>query len=222
MIAPPESGTRTLSEFESKKRLAKGGVPMGEDALVNSSTDAVRAAEGFGFPVVAKLCGDAIAHKTERGLVRLNLRDAASVTEATDALLASAQPDDGARGVLIAPMVGGARELIAGTLLDPTFGKCVMLGIGGIFAEALADVTFRLIPLSEQDAEDMIDNLEHQSWFQEFRGEPAVNRKELVAILLGLSRITEESEEIVSIDINPLIISEGSPVAVDALVEVKS
>lgn len=195
---------------------------MGEDALVNSSTDAVRAAEGFGFPVVAKLCGDAIAHKTERGLVRLNLRDAASVTEATDALLASAQPDDGARGVLIAPMIGGARELIAGTLLDPTFGKCVMLGIGGIFAEALADVTFRLIPLSEQDAEDMIDNLEHQSWFQEFRGEPAVNRKELVAILLGLSRITEESEEIVSIDINPLIISEGSPVAVDALVEVKS
>ncbi|MDG1958563.1 MAG: acetate--CoA ligase family protein [Candidatus Binatia bacterium] len=222
MNSPANPDTRTLSEFESKQRLAQGGVPMGSEKLVDNSTEAVIAAEEFGFPVVAKLCGDAIAHKTERGLVRLNLRDAASVAEATEALLASAQPEDAARGVLIAPMVGGTRELIAGTLVDPTFGKCVMLGIGGIFAEALADVTFRLIPLSRQDAEDMIANLEHQSWFREFRGEPEVNRDELVAILLGLSRIAQNSEEIVSIDINPLIISEGSPIAVDALVEVKS
>lgn len=195
---------------------------MGRDVLVESSGAAVAAAQSFGFPVVAKLCGDAIAHKTERGLVRLNLRDADAVAEATDALLASAQPEDGARGVLIAPMISGARELIAGTLIDPTFGKCIMLGIGGIFAEALADVAFRLVPLCPQDAEDMIDDLEHQSWFQEFRGEPAVDREQLVAILLGLSHITETSEEIVSIDINPLIIADGAPVAVDALVEVRS
>ena len=195
---------------------------MGRERLVNSAADAVEAAQEFGFPVVAKLCGDAIAHKTERGLVRLNLTDAAAVTEATETLLGNARPEDGSRGVLIAPMVSGARELIAGTLIDPTFGKCVMLGIGGIFAEALADVTFRLIPLSTQDAADMIDDLEHQSWFQEFRGEPAVDRQELIAILQGLSHIAEEADEIVSIDINPLIISKGSPIAVDALVEVKS
>ena len=195
---------------------------MGSESLVQSAPEAVAAAEGFGFPVVAKLCGDAIAHKTERGLVRLNLGDAQAVTEATETLLANARPEDGARGVLIAPMVSGSRELIAGTLVDPTFGKCVMLGIGGIFAEALADVTFRLVPLSPQDAADMIDDLEHQSWFCEFRGEPAVDREQLIAIIQGLSRIADESDEIVSIDINPLIISEGSPVAVDALVEVKS
>jgi succinyl-CoA synthetase beta subunit len=222
MTSPSGSQTRTLSEFDSKQRLSEAGVPMGSESLVQSASEAVAAAEGFGFPVVAKLCGDAIAHKTERGLVRLNLGDAQAVTEATEALLANARPEDGARGVLVAPMVSGARELIAGTLVDPTFGKCVMLGIGGIFAEALADVTFRLVPLSPQDAADMIDDLEHQSWFGEFRGEPAVDREQLIAILQGLSRIADESEEIVSIDINPLIISEGSPVAVDALVEVKS
>ena len=212
----------TLSEADSRRLVEDAGVAVSPWTTASDAGSAAEAAEALGLPVVVKLCGDAIAHKTERGLVRLNLRDAASVAEATEALLASAQPEDGARGVLIAPMVGGTRELIAGTLVDPTFGKCVMLGIGGIFAEALADVTFRLIPLSRQDAEDMIANLEHQSWFREFRGEPEVNRDELVAILLGLSRIAQNSEEIVSIDINPLIISEGSPIAVDALVEVKS
>ncbi|MFP6663250.1 MAG: acetate--CoA ligase family protein [Deltaproteobacteria bacterium] len=222
MIGASTGPTRTLSEFDSKNRLAAAGVPMGAERLVSSPAEAIAAASEFGFPVVAKLCGDAIAHKTERGLVRLGLRDAAAVQEAVEALLAAGRPEDGVRGVLVAPMVAGTRELIAGMLVDPTFGRCVMLGIGGIFAEALADVAFRLVPLSRQDAEDMIGDLEHQSWFDEFRGEPAVERDLLIDILLGLSRVAAENDEIVSIDINPLIIADGRPVAVDALVEVQA
>ena len=220
MANPVKSSSRTLSEFDSKERLASAGVPMGPEKLVETEEDAVQAAITFGFPVVAKLCGDAIAHKTERGLVKLNLRDPAAVREAVCFLLSQARPEDGMRGVLIAPMVAGTRELIAGALIDPTFGKCIMLGIGGIFAEALADVAFRLVPLSAQDAHDMIQDLHHQSWFTEFRGEPAVDEDHLVSILLGLSKAIENADDILSIDINPLMIHKGTPIAVDALVEV--
>ena len=95
---------------------------------------------------MAKLNGDAIAHKTERGLVRLGLADAAAVRQAAGELLAAATPDDGDVAVLVAPMIRGNRELIAGVLRDPQFGPTVMLGVGGILAEAVADVVFRPAP----------------------------------------------------------------------------
>lgn len=222
-MEPTQAGrTRTLSEFDSRARLEAAGVPMGAVRLVASPDEAAAAATELGLPAVAKLCGDAIAHKTERGLVRLGLRDTASVVEATRSLLEAGRPEDAVSGVLIAPMVSGSRELIAGLVQDPTFGRCVMLGLGGIFAEALADVAFRLVPLSQADAEEMIDDLEHGAWLEEFRGEPAVDREGLVRILLGLSALAEQDANVVSVDINPLIVADGVPVAVDALVEVEA
>src|SRR5450432_776574 len=133
----------TLSEADSKRLIARFGVPVLDEETASDPDAAVAAAERIGFPVVAKLCGAAIAHKTERGLVRLGLRDAAAVHSAARELLDAAQPDDGAVEVLIAPMVRGTRELIAGLLLDPQFGACVMLGVGGVLAEAVGDVVFR-------------------------------------------------------------------------------
>ena len=100
---------------------------------------------------MAKLNGDAIAHKTERGLVRLRLGDARSVERAAAELLAAATPDDGDVNVLVAPMISGNRELIAGVVRDPQFGPTVMLGVGGILAEAVADVVFRPAPLDRVD-----------------------------------------------------------------------
>jgi acetate---CoA ligase (ADP-forming) subunit beta len=99
-----------------------------------------------------------------------------------------------------------------------------MVGIGGIFAEAIADVAFRLVPLTEIDAEDMIDDLATQALLGEFRGEPAVDRAALVQVLVGLSRLVEQRSDIVSVDVNPLIVSatDGRPIAVDGLVEVAS
>ncbi len=132
------------------------------------------AADEIGYPVVAKLNGDAIAHKTERGLVKLRLGDRAAVEAAATDLLAAATPDDGDVDVLVAPMVSGNRELIAGVVRDAQFGAMVMLGVGGILAEAVADVVFRPAPLDEPTAVDMIDGLATQKLLGEFRGEAAV------------------------------------------------
>lgn len=220
---PESSGgpTRTLSEYESKRRLASLGVPVAREKLAKTEAEAVEAASEIGGPVAIKLCGDKIAHKTERNLVRLGVRDADAARTAAAELLAAARPEDGEVGVLVAEMVSGRRELIAGCVQDPTFGPCVMLGIGGIFAEALGDVVFRLVPLSPTDAEAMIDGLRNQKMLDDFRGEPAVDRGALAEVLLGLSKLVEGDPEIVSVDLNPLIVCEGRPVAVDALIEVR-
>jgi acetyl-CoA synthetase (ADP-forming) len=209
----------TLSEAESKQLLAQHGIPVPEEALVRSPEDARAAAERIGYPVVAKLCGRTIAHKTERGLVRLGLRNADDVAAATTELLAAAGPDDGEVDVLIGAMVRGNRELIAGVVRDPQFGPCVMLGVGGILAEAVADVAFRVVPVDRVDAEDLIDELASQKLLGEFRGEPAVDRGRLVDVLVGLGQVAAADAGIRSIDLNPLIVSDGVPVAVDALVE---
>jgi acetyltransferase len=211
---------RTLSETDSKTLLAGYGVPLAEERVVPTPEEAVRAADELGYPVVAKLNGDAIAHKTERGLVRLRLGDAAAVRAAATELLDAATPEDGEVGVLVAPMVQGNRELIVGMVRDEQFGATVMLGVGGILAEAVADVVFRPAPLDAVTASEMIDGLATQRLLGEFRGEAAVDRAVLVELLVGLGRLAVERPDVASVDVNPLIVrADGRPVAVDALVE---
>lgn len=214
--------TRTLSEADSKALLAAHGVPVPTERVVPTAADAAAAAEAIGFPVVAKLCGDTIAHKTERGLVRLGLGNAAAVADAAQSLLDAAAPEDGEVAVLVAPMVRGNRELIAGLVRDPQFGAAVMLGVGGILAEAVADVAFRLVPLTRLDALELVDDLATQRLLGPFRGEPAVDREALADVLCGLSDLAVARPDVVSVDLNPLIVSDGRPVPVDALVEVAS
>ncbi len=210
----------TLSEASSKQLLASYGVPVLDERIAADADAAATAADALGYPVVVKLCGDAIAHKTERGLVRLGLRDAAAVRAAATDLLAAARPDDGAVELLVAPMVSGNRELIAGLVRDPQFGPCVMLGIGGVLAEALGDVAFRVVPLTDLDADELVDDLHTQKLLGPFRGEPVVDRAALRATLLGLSRLATERPDVAAVDLNPLIVVDGHPVAVDALVEI--
>lgn len=214
--------SQTLSESMSKALLADYGIPVVPERLVDGPEAARAAGEELGFPVVAKLCGDAIAHKTERGLVRLNLRDADALAEATVDLLALARPEDGAVAVLVAPMISGARELIAGMQRDPQFGPTVLVGIGGVIAEALADVSIRLAPLDTVDASEMLDDLAAQPLLGPFRGEPALDRAAMTDVLLGLARLADARPDVISVDLNPLIIAEGRPIAVDALVEVEA
>jgi acetate---CoA ligase (ADP-forming) subunit beta len=214
--------SRTLSEAASKRVLAARGVPVLDERTVPNPDAAVAAADELGYPVVVKLCGDGLAHKTERGLVRLGLVDNDAVRTAASELLAAAQPGDGAVELLVAPMVRGTRELIAGLHHDPHFGPVVMLGIGGILAEAIADVVFRLAPIDDIDAEEMIDELHTTAVLGPFRGEPAVDRGALIAVLLGLSALGAHDPSVQSVDVNPLIVVEGWPVAVDALVEIAS
>ncbi|HKC52296.1 MAG TPA: acetate--CoA ligase family protein [Myxococcota bacterium] len=211
----------TLSEHESKQLLRGAGIAIPEDRLVEGADAAVRAAEELGFPVALKLCGRKIAHKTERGLVRLGLGDAASVRAAATALLAARRADDGDARVLVCRMVSGRREVIAGLVRDPQFGPCVMLGLGGIFAEAVGDAAFAVAPLARGDAEDLIDALQYKKVLGPFRGEPAVDRAALAALLESLGRIGAERADVRAIDINPLIVAGDQPVVIDALVELE-
>jgi acetyl-CoA synthetase (ADP-forming) len=214
--------TTTLSEDASKKLLAGHGVPVPDERVVTTAAEAATAAAAIGFPVVVKLCGDAIAHKTERGLVRLGVASADAAEAAGTELLAAARPEDGAVGLLVAPMVRGTRELIAGLNLDAQFGMTVMLGIGGVLAEAIADVVFRLVPIDRTDAGEMIDDLATQALLGPFRGEPAVDRERLIDVLVGLSDVAAARPDLAAVDLNPLIVSDGVPIAVDALVELRA
>ena len=207
----------------SKQLLAPFGFPFTSESIVDTSVEAGDAADAMGYPVVVKLNGSNIAHKTERGLVRLQLADRNAVEQAAVQLLALATVSDGKVQLLVARMINGSRELIVGMVNDPVFGNTAMLGIGGIFAEVIQDVVFAPLPIDKSCALEMIDALKYKSMLQEFRGERAVNVGALADALVAMSAACDTHKEIVSIDINPLIVQrDGSLVAVDALVEVLS
>ena len=206
-----------LSEFESKQLLATYGLMVSRDRLVQSADEAVAVWEEIGGPVAVKLCSPSLAHKSERGLVRLGLDNPGGVRSAAEDLLAAATTDDGDVALLVSEMVTGHRELIAGVVRTEQFGAALMLGLGGVLAEAIGEAVFRLIPVIAADCEDMIDDLGMNALLGPIRGEPAVDRLALTGALLGLAEAAGR-EGVETIDVNPLVIREGLPVAVDALV----
>lgn len=222
VVEPRRVESRTLSEPESKALVAAYGVPVPSEATATNAAEAADAADRVGYPVVLKLAGGSIAHKTERGLVRLGIRTRSDAEAAAAELLALARPDDGRVELLVAPMVSGDRELIAGMMRDQQFGALVAFGLGGVLAEAIGDVVFAPAPLNAADAEALIDRLAGQAVLGEFRGQPPVDRAALVELLSGLGRLADERADVVSVDLNPLIVCDGRPIAVDALVELTS
>ena len=193
------------------------GVPVVKDKIVISANEAVLRAQKIGFPVVIKGHGAKLTHKTERGLVKVNLKSAKEVRDAFRIIKQAAGADW--EGCLIQPLVEGKREFVAGLFRDAQFGPVVMFGLGGIFTEALADTTFRIAPFSAIQARQMIDELSSSKLLDNFRGEAAAHKDQLVNVLLGLSRLGLEQPGIKEIDINPLIITpKGKVIAVDALV----
>lgn len=210
---------RTLSEAESKALLAPFGVPFPAEESCDNPDAAGRAAEALGVPVALKLCGDNVAHKTERGLVRLNVMGKAAAISAASELFAAAVPEDGPVSVLVAPMIGGHRELICGAIRDPQFGPLVMLGVGGIMTEVLGDVAFAPAPIDRARALRLISSLKTQRLLDEFRGEAAVDRDSLADAVVAVGEVLAARRDVASIDLNPLKFVDGRPVAVDALVE---
>ena len=212
-----KSGKKALSESESKLFLKKYKIPVIHETVALSKDDAAKAAKDIGFPVVLKGLGAKLLHKTERGLVHLNLTNPRDVEKA--AILTTEKGGDDIEGLLIQPQLKGKREFVAGLFQDAQFGPVVMFGTGGVFAEALSDVTFRIAPLTETDAQQMLNEIKAHSLLGNFRGENAADRSRLIDTLLGLSQIGMEHPDVSEIDINPLIISsDGSVCAVDALV----
>jgi acetate---CoA ligase (ADP-forming) subunit beta len=210
------AGRKTLSEHESKLVLREYGIPVAAEELVGSAKEAAAVAERIGFPVVMKACGPDITHKTELCLVELNIGGALEAREAYDMLAGRAGGK--ADGILVQKMVRGARELVAGLARDATFGPCVMFGMGGIMAEAMKDVTFRIAPLERRDARAMLGEINAAGILGPFRGKPAADSDSLCDILIAVGRIGVENPAVREIDINPIIIApDGSPVAVDSM-----
>ena len=211
-------GQKTLSEYESRLVIESAGVPVAAAALARSRKEAEQMAERIGYPVVMKGCSAELAHKTESGMVKLNIGNSEEAARVFDELTAKMKNLD---GVLIEKMVKGSREFVIGLSRDPQFGPCVMFGLGGIFTEALKDVTFRVAPLSKEDALEMIDEIKTKKILGEFRGSPEVDREALAEALVGIGELGMSCDSIAEIDINPLIICGDKPVAVDALVVLK-
>lgn len=205
----------SLDEHLSKRILSACGIPTVEERVVSSGAEAAEAASKLGFPVVMKgLCPGEI-HKTDVGLVRLGI---ASAEEATREFTGLTAKMEGRGTVLVQRQVKGGLELIVGLVRDPQFGPAVMFGLGGVMAEILRDSAFAVAPLSTSDAHELMDRLKTRELLNGFRGAKPVDRDALSRILVGVGELGCAYPRVLEIDINPLIIDDGKPVAVDASV----
>ncbi len=210
-------GRLQLDEAESKHVLQEYGVPVVYEFQAENQEQTLQAARKMGYPVVLKALGSDLAHKSDLGLVRLNIPDEQSLRQAYSEISTSA--GDKLQGVLLQPMVQGQREFVAGMFRDQQFGPVVMFGLGGIYTEALRDVVFALAPLGREDALEMLQQIKSRPLLGAFRGELQVNQEQLISVLLGLSKLGLEQNSIAEIDINPLLADAwGQLQAVDALI----
>jgi acetyl-CoA synthetase (ADP-forming) len=209
-------GRSTLSEYESKQVLASYGIPVTPEELVINPEDLSQAIHKIGYPLVMKGCAAEIAHKTERGLIRLDVRNEDEARTAFKEITAAM--DGAEKAVLVQQMIKGKRELVVGLTRDPQFGPCVMFGLGGIFTEILEDTAFRVAPIEKRDAHEMMQEIKAHKILEAIRGMEPVDKDMLADILIAIGRLGIENEAVKEIDINPLIISRGKPMAVDALV----
>jgi len=212
-------GRKTLSEYESKQVLAAYDIPVTREVLVKDKTGLDKAIKKIGFPLVMKGCSADIAHKTEKGLIHVDIRTSTEAKKAFREIMAGMEGFEG--GVLMQEMIKGRRELVMGLTRDPQFGPCVMFGLGGIFTEILQDISFRHAPLEARDAREMMQEIRGHKILDAVRGMEAADTKQLTGMLLNIGRIGVEIPEVSEIDLNPVIINGSKPVVVDALVILK-
>jgi acetyl-CoA synthetase (ADP-forming) len=211
-----KEGRNALSEHESKELLRRYDIPVTREIETADEKEILTAAKEIGYPLVMKACAPDLSHKTERGLVRVDIRNDEEAVSAFREMMAEVK-DDGAT-VLVQEMVRGSRELVVGLTRDSQFGPCVMFGLGGIFTEILKDVSFRVAPIEKRDALEMMQEIKARKILGAIRGMPAADLDRLADILIKIGNIGLEEESIQEIDINPLILSDSQPIAVDALV----
>lgn len=215
------AGAARLSELASLDLLAACGIPVAEAALARTEEEAVDHAGRLGWPVVAKVVAPAIVHKTEAGGVKVGLEDAGMVRQAWREILAGAerfQPGVRVDGVLVQRQARGTAELIVGTSRDPAFGALVMFGLGGVYVEVLRDVLFRVAPVTELEARDMLGGIRGRRILDGVRGAPAADRGALLEVLVRVAQLAADYPEIAELDINPLLALPDGCVAADARV----
>lgn len=205
-------GRTSLLEGEGQEILKAYGIPMPKSALARTKSEAVRAAEGIGYPVVMKIVSPQIIHKSDAGGVLANLGSASQVKEAFDAVTANAKEydrDAEIKGVLVVEMVQGGREMIVGSKIEPGFGPVLMLGMGGIYVEVLKDVVFRLAPVTDREAGSMIASIKTRKILEGVRGQKPADLKALSECIQRVSQMVSELDGIRELDMNPVAVLDG-------------
>lgn len=208
-----EVDARALDEYTAKTILRAYGIPTTREAIVNTEDDACEQARVIGYPVALKICSPHIMHKTELGLVHLDIENEEMLKQAFMAIR-DAEPT---APVLVSEMLNGDREFMAGMSYFPGFPPCIMFGLGGVFTEALKDNTIRLAPLSHAEAVTMIDSISSHILLGSYRGMKPVDKDALASLLVTLGHLSLYFPQIREIDLNPIIIEDGQPKVADAL-----
>ena len=211
-------GRTSLTPDESKTLCAAYGIPQPKEALATSSAEAARLSTQIGFPVVMKIVSPDILHKTDAGAVLVGVRSAAEAEQAYETILRNAKkhtPGAKVSGVLIQQMLAGGHEVIIGALTDPSFGKVVAFGLGGVLVEVLKDVTFRLAPATTADALSMLDGIAAAEILRGVRGAAPVDREALARIIVAVAQLVTDFPEIHELDLNPVFATPDSATAAD-------
>jgi acetyl coenzyme A synthetase (ADP forming)-like protein len=202
-----ERGPGWLTTEETRAVLRAAGLPVGPGGVARTAEAAAALARSLGFPVAVKLASHKIVHKTEFGGVRLNLADEAQVRAAFTAIREHLARDgrlDAFDGVLVQPMVAGAAEVMVGVAHDPLFGPLLAFGLGGIHVEILGDVCFRVTPVTDRDASEMVRSIRGYRLLEGYRGHPPADVRAVEEVLLRVSRLVEDVHEIAELDLNPV------------------
>ncbi|MDE0213503.1 MAG: acetate--CoA ligase family protein, partial [Deltaproteobacteria bacterium] len=217
-------GRTALSPLECGAVLRAYGVTLPREGVAQSAAEAADLAEDIGFPVVMKIVSEDIPHKTEAGGVRVGVADREQAEQAYRTLIKNARAykaDAVLGGVQVQQQVsGGGVEVIVGAVTDPSFGKVVAFGLGGVLVEVLRDVTFRLAPASRDDALSMLDGVAAAEILRGVRGGAAVRREALADVIVGVSELVNDFPEIREVDLNPVLADAGGATAVDSVMTV--
>lgn len=213
-------GQTVLTEFKSKELLREIGIPIPAQKLTKTKKETVQAADDMGYPVVMKLMAEDIVHKSDSGAVKLGIQDGEEASNAYEKLMQI--PAESEKKVSVQQMAKEPiTELIIGMTTDPQFGPSLMFGIGGILVELLEDVSFRIAPITEYDAREMIHEIKGFPLLDGYRGKPKADIDAIVDVLMKISDLVMEHEEIYEMDLNPVFIYEDGISCVDARIILK-
>ncbi|MFX1327593.1 MAG: acetate--CoA ligase family protein [Promethearchaeota archaeon] len=215
-----KSDQTVLTEFESKELLQEIGIPIPAQKLTISKNETLSAAEEIGFPIVLKLIAEDVVHKSDTGAVKLDLKTKDDVEKAYDDLMKI--PSQKEKKISVQKMAAPPiTELIIGMTTDPQFGPALMFGIGGILVELLEDVSFRIAPITEYDANEMIHEIKGFPILDGYRGKPKADIDAIVEVLMKISDLVTKHEEINEMDLNPVFIYDRGLFCVDARIILK-
>ncbi len=223
--AARKDGRTILSEIEAKQLLEQAGVPVSPARLATTKDDAVKMANELGYPIVLKIVSPQITHKSDVGGVALGLTSAEDVGAAFERVVANAkkaEPGATIEGVAVQRMEKQGTEVIVGMTTDAQFGPVMMFGLGGVMVEILKDVAFRVVPLNERDARQMIHEIKGYPVLEGFRGSDPADIAKLEALLLKVSSFIEANPDVAELDLNPVFAYKDGAIAVDARVVLKN